>query len=147
VLDKATMAEATPIAMAEAEAWQKIYCAEYGWQFSRLECLGTQIFLLMPYLRGLTVQEREIQVEAKDSGELWAALLFFINRGYKHNDLKWHHVGTFYDEKTGKRKIALMDLANVEGFVGSTEEKQTWVKDAFELLRGRLLLDPPHGRD
>ncbi len=126
--------ETTNAATIEYDNWKNIYLQNNKkWSFCGLKKLGSRKVpcLLMPYLRGVTKKERPALMKGKQNSPLWEALHSFAQKGYRHDDLKWHHVGTYWDGET--RKVAFTDL----GQVSIVEDGAAWVEAAFMELKNR----------
>jgi len=59
------------------------------------------------------------------------ALNRFAESGYKHNDVRWRHFGTW------QGKVYLLDLGDITKF-GEAENPKEWVKNMMDLLRRKL---------
>lgn len=98
----------------EGRYWQKIYAKTYGWKFCGFRDLDGVACLLMPYLREVSPEERAgLLLQNGSESLLWKALSFFAKKGYRHNDLKWSHVGIFLHGKHQVKTVALFDLGCV----------------------------------
>lgn len=138
----------------ELGRWKTIYERKH-WTFMRVaEVAGTHILVLPFFNVPGNAEERAPFLEGKsrrDTG-LWKALDHFASRGYAHNDLKWHHVGTF-TSTTKKRKhdtgnpsqteFFLLDLGDVtkKDDLLDLAKRTVWVKAQFEMMKDRHLAD------
>ena len=84
---------------------------------------------------GVAKSERPALMAGERNSTLWKALSSFAEKGYKHDGLKWHHVGTYLDGDC--RKVAFTDL----GRVSEIKDGTAWVEAAFVELKNRAESD------
>jgi hypothetical protein len=89
----------------------------------------------MPYLREVSPEERAGLLQNRSESLLWKALSFFANKGYRHNDLKWSHVGIFLHGKRQVKTVALFDLGRVT--ILDSKDHNSWVTMAYDTLVDR----------
>jgi hypothetical protein len=71
-------------------------------------------------------------IEPKQS-LLWKGLSRFAKTGWKHDDLKWRHVGVRRNAKSGPLDVFLIDFGSVS--VLSQDNVLTWVRQSYNDLK------------
>jgi hypothetical protein len=81
----------------------------------------------MPYLTPILVEQRVAELDNMEK-----ALKRFAESGYKHNDIRWRHFGSW------NGALYLCDLGDIEK-VENDEEAAAWVAASMRELRGRMV--------
>jgi hypothetical protein len=132
------------LATAEIENWKSIY-GDQQWRFIRKFTINDTWILVLPYFHvPCNREQRDALMEGREESLLWKALDCMAEKGYAHNDLKWHHVGCLRicgkkknreGEKKHERRVFLFDLGDVRAL--KPNEREEWVTESFKELEKR----------
>jgi Family of unknown function (DUF5898) len=131
-----TPGEVVAQAKHEASLWNEIYEEYFPAGFCRVLDLveNKQVHLMIPFVESIKSDEFKSLAHGR---ELENALKAFASCNFRHNDLRWHHIGRAPASKGNI--IVLMDLGNVEAMKHSwgPSEQEGWVKATLENLRSK----------
>jgi hypothetical protein len=131
-------------AEAERDNWKHIY-EEEKWTFIKVYKVNGTVMMVMPYLRPPEdKKERDELLAGDEKSLLWEALKAFADKGKRHADLKWRHVGiTIKENKKRKRmnagetrkQVFLLDLGSVSHL--EAKDANAWVANSFKAMKSR----------
>jgi hypothetical protein len=122
----------------EANNWNKLY---EKFTFVKVFVSKQTVFLLMPYICiAHDKKTRQSMVKDEENSSLYCALSSMADKGYYHEDLKWHHIGQSLTECSDiKPELMFCDLASLRSFsTTSCTSKTEWVNDQFKKLKNRI---------
>jgi hypothetical protein len=146
-------------AEAERDNWKHIY-EEEKWTFIKVYKVNGTVMMVMPYLRPPEDKKERDELLAGDKESLlWKALKAFADKGKKHDDLKWRHVGIAVKGSTGtasgkspgnkkrkkgngedageivRKQVFLLDLGSVSPL--EVKDANAWVANSFKAMKSR----------
>jgi hypothetical protein len=83
-------------------------------------------YLCMPYLQPIPRNQR-----LQEMNNVKEALKSFAESGYKHNDIRWRHFGSY------EGKMYLCDLGHIEELTEADSE--TWIEESLRLLEKKRI--------